>query len=98
MQQTQKQPVPLGQEQESYAMSPNEQIEFFRSIGRLEAQVANLLAAITELKGKVDSIDTRLDQLDRLASRWKGGFAVILSLGAIVGFLIDNLLRWTARS
>ncbi len=75
-------------------MSPNEQIEFFRSIGRLEAQVANLLSAVTELKAKVDSVDTRLDALDRLASRWKGGFAVILSLGAVAGFLLNNLMRW----
>lgn len=75
-------------------MSPNEQIEFFRSIGRLEAQVANLLSAVTELKTKVDSVDTRLDALDRLANRWKGGFAVILSLGAVAGFLLNNLMRW----
>ena len=75
-------------------MSPNEQIEFFRSIGRLEAQVTNLLSAVTELKAKVDSVDTRLDALDRLANRWKGGFAVILSLGAVAGFLLNNLMRW----
>ncbi len=90
----QSQPVPNGRDQENYAMSPNEQIEFFRSIGRLEAQVANLLSAVTELKSKVDSVDTRLDQLDRLANRWKGGFAVILSLGAVAGFIANNLLRW----
>ena len=75
-------------------MSPNEQIEYFRSIGRLEAQVASLIAAVSELKTKVDGIDTRLDQLDRLANRWKGGFAVILTLGAIGGFVLDNLIRW----
>lgn len=75
-------------------MSPNEQIEYFRSIGRLEAQVASLIAAVSELKTKVDGIDTRLDQLDRLANRWKGGFAVILTLGAIAGFILDNVLHW----
>jgi len=75
-------------------MSPNEQIEFFRSIGRLEAQVAALAAAMTEMKNKLDGIDQRLDQLDRLANRWKGGFAVLLSLGAVGGFVFDNLLRW----
>ena len=84
----------MSEKQESFAMSPNEQIEYFRSIGRLEAQVSNLLTAVTDLKTKVDSIDTRLDQLDRLANRWKGGFTVILSLGAVAGFLINNLLRW----
>lgn len=90
----QSQPVPNGRDRENYAMSPNEQIEFFRSIGRLEAQVANLLSAVTELKSKVDSVDTRLDQLDRLANRWKGGFAVILSLGAVAGFILNHLMRW----
>lgn len=70
--------------------------EYFRSIGRLEAQVAALTAAITELKAKFDGIDTRLDQLDRLANRWKGGFAVILGLGALAGFVLDNLFRWLA--
>lgn len=75
-------------------MSPNEQIEYFRSIGRLEAQVASLISAVSELKTKVDGIDTRLDQLDRLANRWKGGFAVILTLGAVSGFVLDNVIRW----
>jgi len=78
-------------EQEKALMT---EAEYFRSIGRLEAQVAALTAAITELKAKFDGIDTRLDQLDRLANRWKGGFAVILTLGALAGFLIDNLYRW----
>lgn len=68
--------------------------EYFRSIGRLEAQVAALTAAITELKTKFDGIDARLDQLDRLANRWKGGFAVILMLGGIAGFILDNVIRW----
>lgn len=80
-------------------MSPNDQIEYFRSIGRLEAQVAALVSAVAELKTKMDGIDARLDQLDRLANRWKGGFAVILSLGALAGFVLDNLFRWwTAKS
>lgn len=68
--------------------------EYFRAIGRLEAQVAALVSAVTELKTKVDCIDSRLDQLDRLANRWKGGLAVILGLGALAGFVLDNLFRW----
>lgn len=94
MLQTQAQPVPNGQDQESFTMSPNDQIEYFRSIGRLEAQVAALAAAMTEMKAKLDGIDAHLDQLDRLANRWKGGFAVILTLGTITGFVLDNVLRW----
>jgi hypothetical protein len=28
-----------------------------------------------------------------MANRWKGGFAVILTLGAVAGFVIDQLFR-----
>ena len=68
--------------------------EYFRAIGRLEAQVQALTTAVSELKTKLDSMDTRLIELDRLASRWKGGFAVVLMLGALTGFALDNALRW----
>lgn len=74
-------------------MSANE-AEYFRSIGRLEAQVANLTTAIAELKTKVDSIDTRMDTLDRMANRWKGGFTVVLGIGALAGFIIDHVIKW----
>lgn len=67
--------------------------EYFRAIGRLEAQVQALTTAVGELKTKLDGIDTRLDMLDRMANRWKGGFAVILILGAVAGFVIDHLFR-----
>lgn len=80
----------------SYDSAAHTEAEYFRSIGRLEAQVAALTAAITELKTKFDAIDTRLDQLDRLANRWKGGLAVILVLGGIAGFVLDNVFRWIA--
>ena len=71
--------------------------EYFRSIGRLEAQVTALTAAVGELKTKLDGIDTRLDTLDRMANRWKGGFAVILTLGALAGFIIDHAFRWATQ-
>ena len=35
--------------------------EYFRAIGRLEAQVQALTTAVGELKTKLDGIDTRLD-------------------------------------
>jgi hypothetical protein len=73
--------------------SPMNEPEYFRAMGRLEAQVQALTTAVGELKTKLDGIDTRLDQLDLMANRWKGGFAVILTLGAIAGFVIDHLFR-----
>ena len=71
--------------------------EYFRAIGRLEAQVIALTTAVTELKTKLDGMDARLVYLDRLANRWKGGFAVILALGALAGFILDNLFRWLSQ-
>jgi prefoldin subunit 5 len=71
--------------------------EYFRAIGRLEAQVQALTTAVGELKTKLDGIDTRLDQLDRMANRWKGGFAVILGVGAFIGFVIDHVLKWITQ-
>jgi hypothetical protein len=84
------------EEQEEFTMNSNE-AEYFRSIGRLEGQVAALTTAVGELKTKLDGIDARLDTLDRMANRWKGGFAVILTLGALAGFIIDHLFRWATQ-
>ncbi len=73
--------------------TPMNEPEYFRAMGRLEAQVQALATAVGELKTKLDGIDTRLDQLDLMANRWKGGFAVILTLGAIAGFVIDQVIH-----
>lgn len=79
-------------------MSSSEPAEYFRSIGRLEAQVAALAATMAEVKAKLDAIDTRLDALDRLANRWKGGFGAVLALGGLAGFALDHILRlWTVK-
>ena len=67
--------------------------EYFRAIGRLEAQVQALTAAITDMKTKVDSMDTKLADLDRMAHHWKGGFAVVLALGAMIGVVLDQISR-----
>lgn len=77
-------------------MNPNE-AEYFRSIGRLEGQVAALVSTTSDMKAKIDSIDVRLDTLDRMANRWKGGFAVILGIGALIGFVIDHALKWITQ-
>jgi len=83
-------PAPNGREQEN---APMTEPEYFRAIGRLEAQVQTLTTAITELKTKVEGMDTKLADLDRMANRWKGGFAVVLALGAIAGALLEQIIR-----
>ena len=79
-----------GREQEN---TPMTEPEYFRAIGRLEAHVQTLTTAITELKTKVDGMDTKLADLDRMANRWKGGFAVVLALGAICGALLEQFSK-----
>ncbi len=83
-------PAHNGREQEN---APMTEPEYFRAIGRLEAQVQMLTTAITELKTKVDGMDTKLVDLDRMANRWKGGFAVVLALGAVAGALLEMLIK-----
>ena len=84
------QPAFTEREQEN---TPMTEPEYFRAIGRLEAQVQALTNAITEMKTKVDSMDTKLADLDRMAHRWKGGFAVVLALGAMIGVVLDQISR-----
>ena len=83
-------PAHNGREQENMPMT---EPEYFRAIGRLEAQVQTLTTAITELKTKVEGMDTKLADLDRMANRWKGGFAVVLALGAIAGALLEQIIK-----
>lgn len=80
-------------EQEQPTMNSNE-AEYFRSIGRLEGQVAALVSTTNDMKAKIDSIDNRLDTLDRMANRWKGGFTVVLGVGALIGYIIDHVIKW----
>ncbi len=80
----------FGREREELTMT---EAEYFRAIGRLEGQVSALAQSLSEIKTKVDGVDNRLTNLDRLANRWKGGFAVILSLGAVAGVIIDQIVR-----
>jgi hypothetical protein len=83
-------------EQEKPTMNATE-AEYFRSIGRLEGQVSALVSTTNDMKAKIDSIDARLDTLDRMANRWKGGFAVILGVGALIGYIIDHMLKWVTQ-
>ena len=94
-------------EQEKPEMNPTE-AEYFRSIGRLEGQVSALVSTTNDMKAKIDNIDTKLETkfdkydkrinvLERLASRVKGGFTVILGIGAFIGFAIDHAVKWITQ-
>ena len=82
--------IPVANAQPEEEETPMDEHEYFRAIGRLEAQVANLASTMTEMKTKIDS-------LERMANRWKGGFTVVLSIGALIGYFIDHALKWIAQ-
>ena len=52
-----------------------------RSVGGLEASVAHLHEDVTE-------IDRKVDKLEEQAHQWKGGLAVVLALGALLGSVV----------
>lgn len=79
-------PAPQAEQHEASMNDP----EYFRAIGRLEAQVASLVTTVTEMKTKIDS-------LERMANRWKGGFTVILGVGAFIGYFIDHAIKWVTQ-
>ena len=61
---------------------PMTEPEYFRAIGRLEAQVQMLTTAITDLKRTSKAWETKPAATSTgMANRWKGGFAVVLALG-----------------
>ncbi len=75
-------------------MDAQNENDLFRSIGRMEGQVAAQTQTISEVRSKVENMDARLAHLDRLGQRWKGGLAVIITLGAIIGAVLDIFVRW----
>lgn len=75
-------------------MDAKNENDLFRSIGRMEGQVAAQTQTISEVRSKVENMDARLAHLDRLGQRWKGGLAVIITLGAIIGAVLDIFVRW----
>jgi F0F1-type ATP synthase assembly protein I len=55
-----------------------------RTIGQLTYAVEALTKEIHEIKIKVDNIEAQ-------ANKWKGAFAVIVALGAVLGWFADKL-------
>ena len=43
-----------------------------------------------ELTVKVDHIETKVDEIEKQAQRWKGAFVVILVLGGFVGWILSQ--------
>lgn len=59
-------------------------------IAALSVEVHHLTEAVRELERKVDGLNAQ-------ANRWKGAFLVVLSLGAVAGWLAERASSlWTA--
>lgn len=56
-------------------------------------QIAALSVEVHHLTEAVRELDRKVDGLSDQANRWKGAFLVILSLGAVAGWLAERAAR-----
>lgn len=56
-----------------------------------EERIAALEARLDGLDGRLEHIDGQLEKLVAWANRWKGGVAVLLGVGALIGWFADKL-------
>ncbi len=61
-----------------------------QQIGRLEAHVEQLQRDMSEIKG---SIKTMSDQMNR----WRGAGAVLVLVGAVLGWILDSVYKLIGR-
>lgn len=64
--------------------------ELNQQIGRLEAHVEQLQRDMTDIKS---SIKTMSDQMNR----WRGAGAVLLLVGAVLGWIVDTLYKLVGK-
>jgi len=57
----------------------------------LHRDIGRLVGTVEQLERKVDQLSTDVASVKAQADRWKGAFAVILGLGALVGWFADKL-------
>lgn len=58
-----------------------------------EERIAVLEARHDELDKRLEHMDGQLEKLVAWANRWKGGVAVLLGVGALVGWFADKLFE-----
>jgi len=64
--------------------------ELNQQIGRLEAHVEQLQRDMSEIKGSIQKMS---DQMNR----WRGAGAVLLMVGAVLGWILDTLYRLVGK-
>lgn len=59
-------------------------------------QIAALSVEVHHLTEAVRELDRKVDGLSDQANRWKGAFLVVLSLGAVAGWLTERAANFWA--
>ena len=65
-----------------------------RTIGQLETNIINLNQSILELKSSFDSIQSRVIGVEKQNAFMRGCVGVLLTLGGILGVVLDHISRW----
>lgn len=68
---------------EPYPRDPN--------VAALLVEVRYLRESIKDLKDKIDSTDKKVSDMQILVNKYRGGLAVILGAGALLGWVLSNL-------
>lgn len=65
--------------------------ELRAQIAVLQERYDQLIRAKEEEKEILEEIREELSDIHDMANRWKGGFVVVVALGALVGWVLSNL-------
>jgi len=55
----------------------------------LSIQIANLATTIGEMRADISKLSAEIVNVNNMANRWKGGFIVVMAVGAFIGWLIS---------
>jgi len=59
-----------------------------------EERLAIVETQVRSIADRLDHIDEQIDKLVGWANRWRGGFAVILGVGALLGWFADKIFAF----
>jgi hypothetical protein len=68
--------------------------ELCRTIGQLEGHIISLNENLNELKSSFDRMQRRLVAVEKQHSFIRGSVAAFLTIGAILGVAVDQVVKW----
>lgn len=79
--------------------SAGERDSITRLLAENAVQLEKLLEKQEHLEGRVvamderlkEAMDERLKEIERMATTYKGGFVAVLTMGAVMGWIMNNL-------